>query len=256
MEPALPNDLVPSRNIGLMLSNAVFDERMTWAAGVFRDATDFGEPDTGDEGGRYSLTSRIAGLPWHASEKELLHVGFGYSHRAPLNNETRFRARPEAHLAPRLMDTGTIVTEAIDLFGPEAALVYGPFSLQSEFIDAVIESRPGDNPNFMGYYVFASYFLTGEHREYDPESGEFDRVKPLENFRGPSGGWGAWELAARYSRLDLSDGNINGGDLQDITIGVNWYLNPNFRWMFNYVLGDLRHGGEANIFQMRFQLDV
>ena len=70
-------------------------------------------------------------------------------------------------------------------------------------------------------------------------------------------GWGALELAARYSSMDLSE--AHAGILNDITIGLNWYLNPCTRVMFNYVMGTMEdhHGEEAteNTFQCRMQID-
>ena len=105
---------------------------------------------------------------------------------------------------------------------------------------------------------FRSYFLTGEHRKYSVKDGEFSRVKPIQNF-DMHGGWGAIELTARYSELDLSDDVIDGGRLQDATLGVNWYLNPNTRIMANYVFADAdiggTSGGDADLFGMRFQVD-
>ena len=66
---------------------------------------------------------------------------------------------------------------------------------------------------------------------------------------------GAWEVCLRYSHLDLTDGLIAGGVLDDFTVALNWYLNPNTRFMFNYVYADREDVGSANIFQMRFHID-
>jgi phosphate-selective porin OprO/OprP len=118
---------------------------------------------------------------------------------------------------------------------------------------ANVDTPDGSDPSFSGYYAYASYFLTGEHRAYKNSSGTFDRVKPKTNFG--KGGTGAWEVALRYSGLDLNDAPIQGGELEDITFGLNWYLNPNVRAMFNYVLADLDTVGNADIVQLRFQID-
>ena len=97
---------------------------------------------------------------------------------------------------------------------------------------------------------------SGEHREYSRSRGAFARVRPNKNFLGEERGLGAWELAARYSHLDLEDAGINGGELDDFSIGANWYLNPNTRVMLNWVFADAddRYDGEGNILQMRFEI--
>jgi len=105
-----------------------------------------------------------------------------------------------------------------------------------------------------GYYIQTSYFLTGEHRKYKPSAGSFSRVKPKENFSF-GGGLGAWEVGLRYSGLDLDDGSISGGELDTITAGLNWHLNPNTRIMWNYVHADKDDVGEADMLLARLQID-
>ncbi len=82
-------------------------------------------------------------------------------------------------------------------------------------------------------------------RPYNRTAGVLGRVKPLQNFK-PGEGWGAWELAARYSYIDLNDNPINGGRLGTITGGINWYLNPNTKFQFNYVHAMVAHPGVGN----------
>ena len=83
----------------------------------------------------------------------------------------------------------------------------------------------------------------------------FARTAPKHPFSIKNGTWGAWELAARYSYLTLADKGIAGGIVSDVTGGVNWYLYPNLRLMFNYVYSN-RHGlGDASIAESRVQID-
>ena len=109
------------------------------------------------------------------------------------------------------------------------------------------------DPRFWAASLQASYFLTGEHRPYKASDGAFTRVKPLKNY-SKDGGQGAWELAARLSYMNLNDGDVSGGRLRDLTLGVNWYLNPNVRTMWNYILADPSEGGDLNAFLWRLQV--
>jgi phosphate-selective porin OprO/OprP len=253
MERALPIEAFsPSRNAGVMLFDTAYDERMTWAAGIFRETDDFGE---GQDDEAYSFTGRITGLPWYDPEgASLLHIGAAVSSRNADAETEQYRSRPEAHLLDRFVDTNSIASDHTDIVGLEAAWVKGSLSIQGEYIFANANQR-GSSPdlNYDGYYVQGSYFLTGEHRNYKPSAGAFSRVKPNENFGG--GGPGAWEVALRYSQLDLDDGGVDGGELTNITAGLNWHLNPNTRLMWNYIQVDKDSVGDADILMMRLQID-
>jgi phosphate-selective porin OprO/OprP len=262
MERSLPTGAFsPSRNVGVQLSSAELGDRMTWAVGMFRDTDNRGYGQS--EGGGWNATARLTGLPWYEEDgRRLLHVGAAASLRNP-DASVQYKSRPEMHLAATYLDTGSILTDDVMLLGGEAALVLGPFSLQAECMRAMVDPDTGSDLNFQGAYVQASYFLTGEDRAYKKSSGAFDRVKPKSNFgTRPDGtkGWGAWELAARYSYLDLNDGAIKGGELDDVTVGLNWHLNPNVRIMANYVRAMLDDngsstGGDSDLFGIRFQVD-
>lgn len=256
MERSLAAVFHPGRNNGLRVNNTALNDRLTWSAGVFEEVDDggFGAAD-----GSINLTGRVTGLPWYEDEgKRLVHLGLAYSHRDP-DDTVQFRERPEAHLSPRLVDTTEFGADDLQLIGTEFALVHNEWSLQSEWVHASVDTAMGSDADFNAFYVQGSYFLTGEHRPYKMSSGTFDRVRPIRPFTlGEERGPGAWELAFRYSRIDLDDGAIRGGKLDDITLGVNWYLNPNVRVMFNYVHSEVDHDlydGDTDILQTRFQVD-
>ncbi len=269
MERSLPDALAPGRNLGAMLSNDAFNKRLAWAAGVYKETDDWPSGDDADEDQGWAVTGRLSGLPWYREEgRKLLHLGAAYSHRNPDGANYRIRQRPEAHLANRYVNTDGIEgyrirdawADDVDLWGLESALVYGPFSVQGEYMLTQVETALADEVDFDGYYVQAGYFLTGEHRAYKLGSGKFDRLEPKHNFsmRGKEGGWGAWELALRYSAIDLDDDGIRGGQEHNWSLGLNWYLNPNARVMFNYIMADIDHdlyAGDLDIFQTRFQID-
>lgn len=273
MERSLPNIFAPSRNAGVMASGAYLGEpkkeRLTAAAGIFRTTDDYG--NNSNDGG-YSGSFRVTGLPWYADEgHRLLHLGLGYTHRNP-EDSIRIRQRPEAHDAERFVDTGAFDVEDVDSVSLETALLYGPLTLQGEYFFNDVNTQDLGDRDFTGYYVQASYMLTGENRPYKNASGVFDRIRPKHNFKlgGDDAGWGAWEVALRYSNIDLNDGRTSfvdqilersrefrGGEENNLTLGLNWYLNPNVRVMWNYTHADLDsplYEGNLNIFQTRFQL--
>ena len=220
------------------------------------------------------MTARLVGTPLYADEgSNVIHLGGSYIHRFWDGNSEagnpRFRERPRSQLAQRFVDTGTVGLNHGDILNLEAAGVFGPLALQTEYTNTWGSGAGTQRDvHLWGAYFQASYFLTGEHRVYDHGVGRFRRVKPANSFNPAKGGWGAWEIAARFSYLDLNDRDVTGGELWDITAALNWYLYPNLRWMLNYVhanvsdrvadLGDDGFqgiSGAADIVQMRFALD-
>lgn len=255
IERSLMNAFAPSRNTGFMVQNAPLEQRVTWAIGAFREADDFGNGFNDDA--TYNLAARVTGLPWYEDGgRHLLHLGLAANQKFRDGTSVRFRQRPEVRLGnPDYVDTGNIPADDVQLVTPELALVVGPFSFQTEYTHAFVQADHGsEDADFYGLYAQASLFLTGESRPYKTGEGIFDRVAPEHNF-DLEGGLGAWEVAVRYSRLDLDDGDVAGGTLDDGTIGLNWYLNPNVRTSFNYVLGRLDDVGWTNQFVARFQID-
>jgi phosphate-selective porin OprO/OprP len=270
MERANLEAILPGRNVGIAAYQVSENERMTFAFGGFRTICE-GPPYIADDDGGYSFTARVTYLPWYDEATQgrgLLHLGLGYSFRDVDDPSQRIRVRPEVNVGPYVINTGFFGDVAnYQLLGPEIAFLYGPFSVQSEYVVAFYNRGGADDPAFHGAYVQTSYFLTGENRVYDRKKGVFERVKPFENFfrvRTCDGnvetGWGAWELAYRYSWLDLDDAGVWGGTTADHTFGINWYWNPYMRMMFNYVHAQVsppnnQPNADLNVFQVRAQVD-
>ncbi len=260
MERSLMNAFVPAYNAGLMAFDAVASERITWAVGAFRTGTDNGEVSKGD--GEWATTARLTGLPYFDEDgSDYVHLGVGVSRRSPTDDTITFSTKPEANLAPSYLSIA-VPAETYDLIGAEAAWVEGSFLLQGEYTLASVDAPSGvtNDPDFSGYYVQASWILTGENRPYRKANGCFDAIKPEENAFGKDHGRGAWEVAARYSSIDLTDDGLDEGTLTDITFGVNWYLNPNTRVMANYILADLEPTapapeGDTDILELRVQFN-
>jgi len=260
MERALTDPLTPERNTGAMLFNNQFNKRMVWALGYFLPTDNFGTY----VGDKYHISGRIAGTPLYNGGKEystykVLHLGVSLTHQYQANSKYVLKSRPESHLVETIALAEIDKAKAVNQIGGEAALVFGPVSIQSEYIYTNALTAQGstlqnDKYNFSAFYASVSWFITGEHKNYKTSEALFDRVKPNNNF-GSERGLGAWEIGLRYSALDLDDTDIHGGELANITAGLNWHLNPSTRIMFNYVIAHLKGVGNTNIFQMRFQVD-
>jgi len=270
MERALPNAFAQpgsqntasgtDRNTGIAAYQALLDQHMTLAIGGFRLTDNFGNGFSSDA--PYDITARITGLPLYDEGHDLIHLGFSYSHKfrdfsGNGVDTISFASRPEAHLFPtNLVNTGMINTDGADLLNPEVAWVHGPLELQGEYTWALVDQVDQSNPSFGGGYIEVNYFLTGESRAsfYRTLVGHFDRVVPANSFSIDGSHWGAWQVAARYSYLDLNSAAVHGGALDDITGGVNWYLNSVTRITVNYVWAHRESIGDSNVVEGRFQL--
>jgi len=201
---------VPIRNDAGMLEVGVHG---TWVA---RPA-DIGGPDTAPGATRYSVT---------------------------------LQERPELRVdGTRLISTGAINAQHASEIGLEAAAQFGPFFLQSEYDSFKIERRNGlvglTDPTFTGYYVEGAYAITGDKRRFNGSNWAFDAPSVAHPFSLADRTWGAWELAGRYSDIDLNyhagalgsaptADAIRGGDQRIIAGGLNWYPNTVVRFMLDY----------------------
>lgn len=258
------DDDVQLRRVGIACYNASDCPKWHVSAGIFFEDMDTLITERPDDRQGVSLAARGVWLPWYANEgRHFAHIGAGFEYVDDRDDLVYFAARPEVHefpVAPAFntksvtVDSGILPADDYTRFNLEGALVNGPLSLQGELFWTRVRQAGAD---YYGAYAYASYFLTGEHRGYDPFMARFERVKPLENFwivNTPDGnciGSGAWEVAVRWSWVDYSGalgipaaaatpfGAFPAADLSgvqnDITVGLNWYWNPHSRMMLNYI---------------------
>jgi phosphate-selective porin OprO/OprP len=234
--------------LGLSARNWTEGERLTWQYGIYRPSIDVFAVSLN----KYSAGARVTGLPWYEDEGErLMHLGFGSWFGELVQNELRDRARPllrnaPGYAVPILVDTGQVPGARQYTIGPEFALVLGPWTVQAEWAGQFLTQAVAPNGQvqgtvfFNGGYVQALYFLTGEHQEYDKRNGVFGRVIPRENYHLKKNdayrALGAWQVGVRFSYLDLNDKGIQGGQVYDWTVGLNWFLSPSLTVQLNYIL--------------------
>ena len=203
----------------------------------------------------WEVNTRVAGTPWMESKTKFLHVGTSGSYININNNYLGTGAYSNGGIIfangiganvdrSSILNTGNLTSGArstgpqanhLTRFGAESALVYGPFSAQAEYLQTDISGNGyNQNESLNGYYGYATYFLTGESRNYRAKTASWDRLKPNSNF-DLKGGWGAWELAAGYDYMTLNSGVIKGGRASTFKSGINWYPNSHVRVMANWV---------------------
>lgn len=245
VERAAMTALHPERSLGLQLFDAFWKDRATASIGIYSpdgddDENGFALWDEEEADGGWVVTGRFSVVPWAKDTCHFVHLAASGSYRKP--NSVQYRARPGLGRGPRAVDTGTLsdIDSAI-LLNAEAALVWNSLHVSGDYTLVDIDDPTRGDPSFSGWTVQAGWFLTGEARAYDFKRGLWGNTKPCCNFL--SNGcccWGAFELAARYDVLDLNDGAITGGELSTLTAGLNWYLTPNVRVMFDVVLSNVK----------------
>ena len=241
-ERSLVNSLQEGRRMGVAYQR--WGEQTTLMLSAFGDEAN-GLVEGSGVAGRFVYHPQLSG-------ERVLHFGISAARSEDEDDKVRFRTRPESHQdGHRIISTGAILhVDKLLRTGLEAAYVDGRFSAQAEFVDIKLSRRGGSDLSFSGYYAYASYFLTNDSRAYKANDGAFDKVDP--NSSG-----GAWELALRFSRLDLTDGGIRRGEAATFTLGLNYYATPNLRFMANYVAADsdmLAGNDDPNSLQLRMQI--
>ena len=217
------------RNVGLTLSGNGFGRRVSWAAGVYNDWFDasqsFDESST-------DVAGRVTGLAWVSEdETHLLHLGLGARY-TDAKEGIRYRAGAEFGRSPVFVDTGVLEADDALTYDLEVSWRRGPYWIAAEFVRGEVSSPQLGNLVFGGYQVTGSWILTREMRAYNRRNGTFGPVPVSRSVY--QGGKGAWEVTARYSSIDLSDGSVDGGEMDIFSLGLNWWLTPTFATIFNY----------------------
>ena len=211
---------LPARNTGVALSDMILNEKMTWHVGVFNNWLEQKDVSFSDMSMNY--VGRVTAVAYENNEsKRLLHLGAGYRYSDAKLGYVHYRVGPEQSYVDKWLDTGAIDTNSAGTVNLEMIYLDGPLWLDAEYTSVSLDSPSLGDPTFSGYHIGAEYLVTGEHRGYNNRRGITRRVIPKKDFT--SGGWGAIGITARYSTLDLTDGLVEGGEMQINTVGITWY---------------------------------
>ena len=221
--------LLPSRNFGVVLSGTALNQRMSWAGGLFNNFIDSGH-SIGN-----TATAAIGRVTWvpvvSQDESTVVHVGVG-ARLSNGNQGAQYLTEPEFNKSPLFVDTSFLDSDGSDQYNLEASWRKGPYWLHAEYVGTEVDSPTNGDLSFSGYHITGSWILSGEMRSYNFKSGTLGPVPVARSVY--QGGWGAWEVAARFSSIDLTDGPVDGGEMDILSLGLNWWLSPIFNVNLNY----------------------
>jgi phosphate-selective porin OprO/OprP len=244
--------------------SARYNDNRYWA-GVYLAGPLAGARHSGSNGQQLGVVGRTAYQVLQTADYSL-HVGADIgrifqprangSSSTSIDKTVTLSDRPELRVDPTtFLTTGAIPADDATIFTAELAGGYGRLFGQAEYNHFIVDQSAagaGLRPtlDFDGGYVLATWSLTGEQRKYIPAIGAYSAITPAHPFSISTGGWGAFELAARYSIIDLDSnvtpgipqattGGVFGGTQKNITLGLNWFPNSNLRFALNYIHSDL-----------------
>lgn len=257
IERSLMSKFSPSRHLGITYTQ--WGKKWLFIGGVhFQKQGEFEEVEFSqsynkkagiDEG--YSLTARGVFTPINDEEK-VLHIGAAYSYRTPLTSAevykgVRYSTRSMSSInRKKYLDTDDVTNvDVTTLYNFELAGAYKNFIFQAEYTGSKIKGTSLndevgiDNANYEGAYAQVGWLIFGGNYNYNIREGEFTQVTRGED-------WGDLELLFRFDYLDLNDfdSKIYGGAANAYTLGLNYHINSNVKFMLNYSY--LNHDRYAN----------
>ncbi|ANW94915.1 hypothetical protein AXE80_00785 [Wenyingzhuangia fucanilytica] len=252
LERSFNTDFMPIRNSGILLMDDYYEHRLSYQLGAFRNS----DKNTGNDkiaDDSFVVTGRFTGMPIY-EQTEFLHLGIAGSYRKYDDHEFNVDAKPEVNLSniSYVAITGLTDVNHVNIVNSEIAYSNKAFNFQGEYMYVDVRRYNSVN-HFSTYYGQVSWYLTGEHKQIKNPYSMFNRFRPKHNLSANKSG--AWELAFRYSHVDMNHRDVAGGIQDDYTLGLNWYLNPYTRFMFNQIYADVYDKGNANISQLRVQID-
>jgi len=259
------NNIEPNRDVGASIHGDILDGKVNYAVGVFNGVVDGGDNKTlQDTSTDKDYAARIFVTPFKDTDSVFagLGVGLSASHGNFLGNTTN-TGLPSYKTPGQQQNfftyTNTIGNGDHDRISPQGYFYYGPFGVIAEYAQVSQDVQLTTGTKLKGsldnsaWQIAGSWLLTGE-------DASFKGVKPKQVFDADGGGWGAWELVARYEQNDIDSGAFttptqvrfaspvtNSKTASSWAAGVNWYLNQNVRLEANYEQTSFDLGGGGTI---------
>tara|TARA_R110002051_G_scaffold48299_6_gene95223 strand:- start:19244 stop:20416 length:1173 start_codon:yes stop_codon:yes gene_type:complete len=236
MERSLIAGLSPNFLLGAMAN--YHTDHWSFSLGAFENpiATD---PLTNTDDGT-SVVGRVVFAPVNV-RRHAIHLAAAVEGRTLTTGEpSKVGTRQEISLIrTKLLNTHQMAGVAgYTNYNLEAMLIEDSWMLRAQYIYRTNDAPALGDPVFNGLTLEAAWVMTGERQRYNVSSGTYGAIHPRNAF-------GAVELAARYSTLNLSDGLVAGGEETNWTVGVNWYPTRNLRVMGNLVRAETSPGANG-----------
>lgn len=244
IELGLPSELAPGRDIGVQVQGEFAGGGFGYALGAFNGAADGRDGLTSNPDGDFELAARVFLEPWKNSANALSGLGFGIAashgdkHGSGNNVLPRYRTPGQVQF---FNYRSTVLADGEHLrISPQAYYYGGRFGLLGEYISSKQDVRAANGSRAeldnRAWQVVAGVVLTGEDASYKGV------LKPSNAFALDGSGWGAFEVVGRYGRLDIDDNAfplfadpaVASTAARSWGIGLNWYLNANFKLVANY----------------------
>ena len=246
VERALPNNLVPNRDVGLQVHGELGKGALGYQLAILNGVPDGGLVD-GDTNDAKDLAGRIFLQPWkNAHTSPLRGFGFGIAAtRGTASSSSLASYKSVSQVSVFSYGTGVNATGTRTRYSPQAHFFLGPVGILAEYVqskqsatrvDAKTKATVTGPLKHAAWSVSGSIFLTGEEATYG-------NAKPKSFFVPSAGTWGALQFVARVNQLDIDDAAFSGGfadaekSVSKATawaVGVNWIWNTNLKYVLDY----------------------
>ena len=241
-ERALPTSIVPNRDVGVAVLGDISGGLVSYQAGVVNGVADGGSGDVDNNDGK-DLAGRLAVRPFVRNQSSPFR-GLTAGIASTWGHQEGSSALPTLRTASLLQAyfsyAGAVADGARSRYSPHLSYYNEAFAGIVEYVHTGTAVRKGDVAGDIAldsWQVAGSWMLTGEAATDGTTA-----VRPRANFDFGAGHLGAFQVVARYHALKVDDRAFtlgfatagSSGKADAWTVGLNWYLTPNFKYVANF----------------------